>query len=301
METQEMAEPAGSPSTGPAPSPRGSTLITGASGLIGRALAAALASSRPVLALSRHRPDLEGVAFVQGDFTDEDDLRRCLPPELCIEALVHLGAVTGGCPESEGMRVNVEGSRRLMRHLLQGGCRRFVLASSIAAVGFADPAFRPLQVPIPDDHPCLARDAYGLSKHLMEEVAGYLARQVEDLDVLCLRLASVADDARLPPPRQVHALRPWALGGITVRALSDAVRLIRLALDAPPRPGLRVRNAAPSRAWVAAPVARFLEGWYGPEVDASAFLRPGHEFDSVFDVGRIGAELGFEASRQPES
>ena len=270
----------------------GHTLVTGASGLIGRALASALAPSRPVLAMSRRDPGL-AVPTVRGDFTDFEDLRRLDAYD--ISAVVHLGAVTGGCSERDGLRVNVEGTRALMRYLVDRGCRRFVLASSIAAVGIADPAFRPVGLPMADEHPCLARDAYGLSKYLMEQVAAYFARRDPELDILCLRLASVNDDARLPALREAHPLRNWALAGITVMALSDAVRLLTLALEAPAQPGLRVRNAVPARAWVAVPVAELLASWYGDAVDLSAFRRPGHEFDAVFDGGRLAAELGFGA------
>lgn len=274
------------------------TLITGASGLIGRALTAALAPSQPVLAMSRRDPGLD-VATVRGDFTDFEDLRHLDGYE--IGAVVHLGAVTGGSTERDALRVNVEGTRRLMRYLVDRGCRRFVLASSIAVVGLADAAFRPVGLPMADDHPCLARDAYGLSKSLMEQVAAYFARREPDLDVLCLRLASVTDDPRLPPLREMHPLRNWAMAGITVMALSDAVRLLALALEAPARPGFRIRNAAPARAWVAVPTADLLQGWYEDDVDLSWFRRPGHEFGAVFDVGRISAELGFAGHRPPST
>jgi len=268
------------------------TLVTGASGLIGRALVEALAATRPVLAVSRREAGL-ALPTLRADFTDPAALEALR--EYRIGAAVHLAAVTGGCSEADGLRVNVAGTRGLLRALVDQGCRRIVLASSIAAVGFAHPAFRPVALPIPDDHPCLAREAYGLSKALMEEVAAYFARQSPDLDLLCLRLPSISADARLPALRGAGPLGAWALGGITVMALSDAVRLLSLALDAPARPGLRVRNAAPARAWSAGPVAAVLAGWYGDRPDLEAFRRPGHEFDSPFDSRRLAQELGFEA------
>ena len=274
----------------------GYTLVTGANGLIGRALLAALSGSRPVVALSRRAVD-SALPTVVGDFTCATDLRRLDAYD--IQAVVHLAAVTGGCYESDGLRVNVAGTRGLIRHLLDRGCRKFVLASSIAAVGLADPAFRPLEVPIPDEHPCLARDAYGLSKYLMEELARYFSRQCPDLDGLSLRLASVDDDRRLPQPQGIRPLGPWAPAGITVMALSDAVRAFTLALDAPRRPGARVLNAAPPLAWVAVPTARILREWYGASVDAAYFHQPGQEFASLFDVRRVRDELGFVADRLP--
>ena len=58
-------------------------------------------------------------------------------------------------------------------------------------------------------------------------------------------------------------------------------------------------NAAGPKAWAADPVGDILEGWYGDQVDVSHFRRAGHEFDSVYDVGRIARELGFTAERLP--
>jgi nucleoside-diphosphate-sugar epimerase len=275
----------------------GTTLVTGASGLIGSALAAALAAERDVVGLSRRRPR-EGVPWLPGDFTQFEDLRRLDRYE--IDAAVHLGAVTGGCSERDGIAVNVAGTRTLLRYLLDRGCRRLVLASSIAAVGFADPAFRPLAVPIPDDHPCLARDAYGLSKHLMEDLAAYFARLQPEADILCLRLSSVAPDGQLPPARGAHPLGPWSLGGITLMACSDAVLLLRRALELPPRPGFRLRNAAPRRAWVRVPTAEVLEGWYGAGVDLSALRQPGQPYASAFDVRALEEDLGLVIERAPD-
>ncbi len=272
----------------------GYTVVTGASGLIGRALAAALQLDRPVVAVSRRDPGLT-VPLVQGDFADARVLAGLDPYE--IDAVVHLAAVTGGCSEADGLAVNVEGTRRLMRYLVDRGCRRFVLASSIAAIGLADAAFRPLQVPIPDDHPCLATDAYGLSKHLMEQVAAYFARRYADLDVLCLRLSSVSGE--LPPPRTPGEHGRYALASVTVMALEDAVAAFRAALDAPPRSGYRVRNAVPAHVWSATPTAEILRRWYGDALDVSAYLRPGHAHDGCFAHEPLLQETGFACTRHP--
>jgi UDP-glucose 4-epimerase len=159
--------------------------------------------------------------------------------------------------------------------------------------------FRPLALPIPDEHPCLDRDGYGFSKFMMEEVAKYYQRQDEALDVIALRLASIADDDHLPPPRTVGPLRQWALGSITQMARSDAVRAFSAAIEASYQPGMRIMNATGPRAWVADPVAEVLRNWWGDEVDVSYFEQPGHEYDSVYCVDRIREELGFVAARTP--
>ena len=271
-------------------------LITGARGFIGKALGASLAAKHRVLCMSRGNPRLD-LPWIRGEFGSFEDLRQ-LDGE-SIDAVVHLGAVTGGCTERDGMLVNVEGTRCLMRYLMDRGCRKFVLASSIAAVGLQSKLFRPLRLPMPDDHPCLDRDGYGFSKYLMEEVARYHQRQSPGLDVLAVRLAAIGADDDMPAPARVGPLVDWLPAAITVMALSDAVRMFTAAVESPVRPGLRIVNAAAPKAWVADPVADILRGWWGSDVDVSHYEQKGHEYDSLFDVSRIERELGFVAAKLP--
>ncbi len=271
-------------------------LVTGASGLIGNALSKSLSAHHEVICMSRKSPGLD-LPWVRGEFGSFEDLRQL--DGHSIETVVHLAAVTGGCLERDGVMVNVEGTRCLMRYLMDRGCRKFVMASSIAAVGFQSVRFRPLQLPIPDEHPCLDRDGYGVSKYLMEEITRYHQRQVEDLDIINLRLSTVIADANLPAPAGMRPLGQWAVGSITIMGLSDAVRAFTLAAESPHKPGVRVLNAASRKAWVSEPVAPILRNWWGDEVDVSHFEQPGHEFDSLYDVSRIEDELGFVAERLP--
>ena len=269
-------------------------LITGASGFIGRALASAMAANHNVLCMSRKNPELD-LPWVQGDFGSFEDLRKL--DGHTIDVVIHLSAVTGGCTEREGILVNVEGSRCLMRYLMDTGCQKFVFASSIAAVGFQNKAFRPLQLPMPDEHPCLDRDGYGFSKFMMEEVSKYYQRQNESIDVINLRLSSVGRDDKMPDLKKPAPLTAWALGGISYMVRSDAIRVFATAAEATYKPGVRTLNATAPRAWAAVPVAELLENWWGSEVDLSHFKQPGHEYDAVYDVSRIASELSFVAEK----
>ena len=269
-------------------------LVTGASGFIGKALAAALAPRHQVICLSRRTPGLADLPYIRGDFGAFEDLRQL--DAYPIDVVIHLAAVTGGCLERDGILVNVEGTRCLMRYLMDRGCKKFVMASSIAAVGFQNTKFRPVQLPIPDEHPCLDRDGYGLSKYLMEEVTRYYQRQDETLDVINLRLSSVRPDDN---PGQLTGIRPlgqWALGSITVMVLADAVRAFTLAAEAPYQPGVRILNATASRAWASAPTAAILRNWWGNAVDLAYFEQPGHAYAAAYDVSAIERELGFTAT-----
>lgn len=273
-------------------------LVTGASGFIGKALSASLAKRHRVVCLSRRHPSLD-LPFVRGEFGQFEDLRQL--DRFNFDAVIHLAAVTGGCAERDGILVNVEGTRCLMRYLMERGCEKFVMASSIAAVGMQSVRFRPLQLPIPDGHPCLDRDGYGFSKYLMEEVTKYYHRQNERIDVINLRLSSVCADDKMPPPKRVGPMGQWALGSITVMALNDAVRAFTLAVESPHKSVVRTLNAAAPKAWVADPVADVLHNWWGQDVDVSYFRQVGREYDSVYDVRRIKDEIGFVAERLPPS
>ena len=272
-------------------------LITGASGFIGKSLSLRLAENHQVICMSRKDPRLN-LPWVKGTFASFEDLARV--DNYQVDMLVHLGAVTGGVTERECILVNVEGTRCLLQYLINRGCKKYVLASSIAAVGFQDRKFRPLYLPITDDHPCLDRSGYGISKYFMEEISKYCYRQNEDIDVINLRLSSVCADDNMPPLREIGPLTEWSLGGITIMNLTDAIRAFMMSIETPYQPGVRIMNAAGPKAWTSVPVAEILRNWWGDDVNLSYFEQPGHEYNSVYEVSRIKQEIGFIASHTPE-
>ncbi len=268
-------------------------LVTGASGLIGSRLIHTLKADHNVIAISRSRPNGEGFVDIRGNFACWEDLAKLDSCE--INAAVHLGAVTGGCLEREGILVNVEGSRVLMQYLAARGCKKMVLASSIAAIGFQNTGFIPDHLPITEAHRCKDRDGYGLSKYLMEEVSRYICRQKPELDIMNIRLCSAGTDAAV-----FRGLRPhgeWCLGGPTYMVVDDAVRLFATAAESPYKPGCRVVNGVAERWWSAEPTARQLRHWWGDKVDVSYFEQPGNRYANVFDTSTLNKELDFEAEK----
>ncbi len=268
-------------------------LITGTSGLIGHALAAHLKTNHRVIGMGRRDPRIEGVDHVNGSFALFEDLRKLGGKR--IDTVVHLAAVTGGCTERDGMLVNVDGTRRMMRYLIDAGCTKFVMASSIAAIGIQSLKSRPLSLPVPDEHPCLDSEAYGFSKFMMEKVTEYYGRQNEVIDVINLRLSSIMPDDAIRAPGGVSPLGQWGMGAITIMLLQDAVRAFTLAAEATHNPGVRIMNATAPEAWLSVPTAKVLREWWGDDVDLSWHDRSENEWKGIFDVARVATEIGFTA------
>lgn len=121
--------------------------VTGASGYLGRAVAAELvASGHDVRTLQRRPSRVDGVTDVLGSISDADAVARLVEGA---EGVVHLAAkVSLAGDPAEFRAVNVEGTRSLLDAAERAGASRFVQVSSpsvahagsaLAGVG-ADPA-----------------------------------------------------------------------------------------------------------------------------------------------------------------
>jgi len=274
-------------------------LITGTSGFIGRALAQSMADRHDVVCLSRQPTEAQGVAAIEGDFTSLDDLAKLDPHG--IDVLIHLAAVTSLGAEEEQLSVNVLGTRRLLRYLIDRGCKKFVLVSSIAAAGVLCEHFRPEKLPIPDEHPCLDSKGYGFSKYMMEELARYISRQDASLDLIVIRLCGVMPEDGTREHRTAEPPFNWGMAHISPMYLSDAIRCFTLAAESRLKSGFRLMNTAGPQACVVDPIPEIMRARYGEdaaELDLSHYERPGHERDPVFDTARIRAEIGFMPERK---
>jgi len=104
-------------------------LVTGASGLLGRGVAQALAErGEHVTVLQRRAAGLDGVREIRGSVEDADAVERAATGQ---DAVVHLAAkvsFTGSVEEFE--RVNVGGTRVLLDAARRAGATRFVQVSS---------------------------------------------------------------------------------------------------------------------------------------------------------------------------
>lgn len=229
-------------------------LLTGASGWIGRAVLEA-GLRRPGIAwrVLARRPLAvpAGVECRLHGFAPDADWRDAVAGA---DAVVHLAAAhRAGLPPAAYRRVNVEVTAALARAAAAAGVRRFLLVSSIKAMGETSPPGRPWR---PEDPP-RPESAYGRSKLAGEVVVRAAAGPMDVVIVrpplvygpgvggLFGRLLAWLDAGRPLPPS--GALRSFI-------ALPNLVDLLLHLLDAPAAAG-RVFLAADAPP---APLARWL-------------------------------------------
>ncbi len=175
-------------------------LITGAAGQIGFPLAVHLASENEVWGLARfsdeaarQKVEAAGVTTVRCDLGD-DDLSQ-VPDDFTY--VVHLAALIGGTDYDQAIRVNAEGTGRLLQH-----CRR----AKAALVMSTHSVYKPHDDPW---HPYAETDplgdvnatfspTYSVSKIGQEAVARFCARAL-DMPVVIARMnASYGPNGGLP-------------------------------------------------------------------------------------------------------
>jgi nucleoside-diphosphate-sugar epimerase len=144
------------------------SLVTGAAGFLGRALARRLAADgNEVRALLREGSDASVlppcVNIIRGDATDAAALARAV--DGC-DVVYHLAGVRRAADPAEFMRVNADATRLLLDACVAAGAARtrFVLAGSLAATG-------PSRDAPGEDAPFAPAEPYGASKAAAERIA----------------------------------------------------------------------------------------------------------------------------------
>lgn len=104
-------------------------LVTGASGFLGRAVAAAIVAAGHEVSCFQRRPSgVAGARDLLGSVTEAQDLRHAV---VGMDAVVHLAAkVSLAGDPAEFEAVNVEGTRSLLAAAADAGVSRFVFVSS---------------------------------------------------------------------------------------------------------------------------------------------------------------------------
>ncbi|WP_144717400.1 NAD-dependent epimerase/dehydratase family protein [Agrococcus jejuensis] len=156
-------------------------LVTGASGFLGRAVAAELvAGGHEVRTLQRRRSGVAGASDVLGSLTDAATIARAVDG---VEGVVHLAAkVSLAGDPAEFRAVNVEGTRALLDAAAAAGVARFVQVSS-PSVAHAGAAL--VGVGAEPASPEQARGDYARTKAEAELLA--LARDSASMAVVAIR------------------------------------------------------------------------------------------------------------------
>ena len=277
-------------------SQRKTVLVTGASGFIGsRMLSYLAASGISVVALSRKDVDFLEGKVVFGDFTELEDLKQLA--DLNIDIVVHLAGVTGNTNEENAMTVNVAGTSRFMRYMIDLGVKKFVLASSIAAVGCLTADFMPDSLPIADDHRCNSSDVYGLSKFFVEETSRYYQKLEPSIDITLFRIGVVLSEEAIPADRaKIEGMwRPFCtLGCISIH---DVLEAFNLVVKQEIKPGIEIMNLVSNTVYSTIPTKDALALALGDRVnflDLSHYDKPGNEFAGIYQTAKVENALDFE-------
>jgi nucleoside-diphosphate-sugar epimerase len=213
-------------------------LVTGASGYVGRHVAASLLRcGAKVRALVRDAstmpPELEGAAEAAvGNLVDPDSLRSAMKS---VDLVVHCAAVTtNSVPWWVHEQTNVEGTRAVRDAAREAGVRRLVHVSSVAVYGADSRSPVPESAPLPRN---VNRWAYyQRSKIAAEQLVTNGA--AGGLEVVVVRPGIIYGPGRLPVPGEVQlgATRVMIGSGknnLPYVYIDDVVDGILLALTVP--------------------------------------------------------------------
>jgi UDP-glucose 4-epimerase len=268
-------------------------LLTGSSGRVGRAIFGALAARHEVVGIDRSPfATTRHVA----DFTDTRPLGAALQG---VDAVIHAAALhaphVGLFSDAEFQRINVEGTRTLMRLAREAGVRRLVFTSTTALYGHA---IAPGQCTWVDEQTLpQPRTIYHRSKLAAEQWLQDTA--TDDLQVRVIRMSRCFPE---PPERMVlYRLHR----GIDVRDVADA-HVAALGNDGPAFQRYVVSGRTPFRredceALVTRPrdvLAERCPQWLA-EYDRRGWALPG--VDRIHDASAAALGLGWRSQRGPES
>jgi UDP-glucose 4-epimerase len=167
------------------------TLVTGASGFLGRAVMNLLAAqSRHAIGLD---PRQSATTQVVDTLSDREKLKKLLTAEK-VTHVIHAGGVSGPMvlanDSAEVIAINVIGSLNLLYAAMDAGVETFIYCSSAAALG----SFHE-DTPVGEDYPLRPNNTYSASKAAMEMVLRGLSGKVR-LDLCSLRFTVIYGPGR---------------------------------------------------------------------------------------------------------
>jgi nucleoside-diphosphate-sugar epimerase len=274
-------------------------LVTGASGLLGRAVVAdLLANGYAVHAIDQRRPDRlpDGPAwFVQTDLHDVGQVAYAMKG---CAAVIHLGAIPNPYdhPDEVVFHNNTLATFSVFQAASMLGVTRIAFASSGSLYGTAwtPKRFFFQYAPVDEAHPFLPHDAYALTKEVDEATARMFVRR-DHMSAAALRFHWIATRAQQRERVRQHGDEVTPAGGRELWGyvdLRDAARACRLAIEvAEVRPyGFRAFNIVAADTLITMPTKEAIRR-ATPDTEIRSPL-PG--FTGGFDISAAREVLGWE-------
>jgi nucleoside-diphosphate-sugar epimerase len=271
-------------------------LVTGAAGLLGRAVVGHLRGLGVGVTAMLHRPgDIEAERVVVGNMTDVEFVRDAVEGA---DAVVHCAALRApmmGTAEAVFCG-NTTGTFTVLEQAGKAGVRRAVVSSSYSVLGltFAPTLLHPAYLPIDEQVPLQVEDPYAHSKQV-DELSSDLMWKRHGMTVVALRLPFLGGIADTIPDRAERVARDPGFGTAarefwTYLETRDAARACVLGLTEPPA-GCHVVSVAAPNTLAPYPTEQLL-AVYHPDVPRRRAF-PGRT--APFDLGRAGDLLHFTA------
>ncbi len=283
----------------------GHVLVTGAAGLLGRAVIDHLRGlGVGVTAMLHHPGGIEAERVVVGDMTDVNFVRDAVEGA---DAVIHCAALRApmmGTAEAVFCG-NTTGTFTVLEQAGQAGVRRAVVSSSYSVLGltFAPTMLHPAYLPIDEQVPLQVEDPYALSKQVDELSAEFMWKR-HGMTVVALRLPFLGGiDDTIRARAEGVAIDPGAANAArefwTYLETRDAARACVLGLTEPP-PGCHVVSVAAPNTLAPYPTEQLLAA-YHPDVPRRAAF-PGRmapfDLSRARDVLRFSAEILWETEER---
>jgi len=216
---------------------KGTVLITGGTGFLGRRVAFDLRTRGwPVRVIARRIPSYDGripgATYVTADLADP------IPAEVFegVKIVVHCAAETAGGKEAHE-RNTITATKNLLEYAAKAGVKQFIHISSLAVLKPGQNSGSPLDETSPIDHSNLGRGPYVWGKAKAEEITGSVGKRL-GVDLKIIRPGPLVDfDSFEPPGRLGREIGRWfvAVGGLrdklSVCRIQTMSELIRFYLE----------------------------------------------------------------------
>lgn len=308
----------------PQPSEPQRILVSGTTGWIASGVAKELvAAGHSVTGIARRKTEIPGVKSLQADLLSAESL-KIIGEHGPFDVFIHLAGSLGWCSLEQGVDINVAGTRKIVQAALDAGCKRVIVASTVAIIGTTAPRFPPKRLPLRVDDPFVGSAwPYALSKYMVEEQVAFMSQSdaCEDVDFIVVRVGATVTD----PPEIVHkdgvvngkevswpveparctdkpydaaSEKVFVEDALCAVAYSDQVDcLVHCAVRCPVQAGVRQIACVAPRLYNIDPVPALFESWYGAEVakgiDTSFYDDPANLHAPIYDLGP-GRALGWE-------